>query len=270
MLPIRTEEDRNALYPSCQQWAEFVIYRLMASFVLVAGAWLGGWCWGRVADVLLDAGHRVLAPTLTGLGGRAELISRDVGLLTHVMDLDTLFRSEDLRRVILVGHSYGGTVITAAAEFLVERLDVLVFLDASIPEDGQSNNDVLPPTQSASIRQRALRDGDGWLVPPPSVMDWGLESDDVDWVERRLAPHPLKALEDPVRVSPAISRVPRAYIRSSRDSALYERLYARAAKEGWYCQEINGGHYPMLTAPHAVATALLEVERACRHRPDPL
>ncbi len=242
----------------------------MASFVLVPGAWLGGWCWSKVAGILRGAGHHVLAPTLTGLGDRAELISRDVGLLTHVMDLDALFRSEDLRRVILVGHSYGGTVITAAAELLVERLDVLVFLDASIPQDGQSNNDVLLPTQSASIRQRALRDGDGWLVPPPSVMDWGLESDDVDWVGRLLTAHPLKALEDPVRVSSAISRVPRAYIRSSRDSPLYERLYERAAKEGWHCREINGGHYPMLTAPHAVATALLEVEGACRHRPDPV
>ena len=165
----------------------------MASFVLVPGAWLGGWCWSKVAGVLRDAGHYVFAPTLTGLSDRAELISRDVGLLTHVMDLDALFRSEDLRRVILVGHSYGGTVITAAAELLVQRLDMLVCLDASVPEDGQSNNDVLLPTQSASIRQRALQDGDGWLVPPPSVVDWGLESDDVDRVERRLTAHPLKA-----------------------------------------------------------------------------
>jgi pimeloyl-ACP methyl ester carboxylesterase len=133
----------------------------MATFVLVPGAWLGGWCWRQVAGQLRSAGHDAVAITLTGVAERAHLLTAAVGLDTHVDDVVGVFLSGDLRDAVLVGHSYGGTVITAAAARVRERLRGLVYLDASVPMHGESNNDVLPPRIAAMVRERARKDGDG-------------------------------------------------------------------------------------------------------------
>jgi pimeloyl-ACP methyl ester carboxylesterase len=117
----------------------------MATFLCVPGAWLGGWCWRDVAGALQASGHTVIAATLTGLGERAHLLTRRIGLRTHVADIAGLVRYRDLSGVVLVGHSYGGTVITAVAEQVPERIRLLVYLDASVPRDGESNNDVVGP-----------------------------------------------------------------------------------------------------------------------------
>jgi len=137
----------------------------MATFVLVPGAWLGGWCWRQVAGQLRSAGHDAVAITLTGVAERAHLLTAAVGLDTHVDDVVGVFLSGDLRDAVLVGHSYGGTVITAAAARVRERLRGLVYLDASVPMHGESNNDVLPPRIAAMVRERARKGGDGWRVP---------------------------------------------------------------------------------------------------------
>jgi pimeloyl-ACP methyl ester carboxylesterase len=230
----------------------------MATFVLVPGAWLGGWCWRQVVGPLRSAGHDAVAITLTGLAERAHLLTPAVGLDTHVDDVVGAFLAADLRDTILVGHSYGGTVITAAAARLRERLRGLAYLDASVPRPGESNNDVLPPRIAAVVRERARKDGDGWRVPPPPAVDWGLDDETRAWVTPQLTPHPLKSLEDPLPLDAAPwTTLPRAFLRTSPASGAYQPLFERARVEGFLCHELDGGHYAMLTAPDVVATALL-------------
>lgn len=232
----------------------------MSMFLLVPGAWLGGWCWRYVASDLRAAGHAVIPATLTGLGERAHLLSRDIDLDTHVSDIVGLFEYRDLHDVILVGHSYGGTVITGVAERVPDRIRRLVYLDASVPRDGESNDDVIGPTMAAQLRASAMSDGDGWWVPPaPYVIGRLSEHRLRDWVAARLKSHPLRPFADPVRLtSPEAADLPRAFIQMTQ-SNLYRGLIARARDVGWYCKEISGGHYAMITEPKAVAAALNEI-----------
>jgi len=233
----------------------------MATYVLIPGAWLGGWCWSRVAPVLRAAGHHVVTPTLTGLGDRAHLLTRHVDLLTHVHDVVDVIVRGGLRDVILLGHSYGGAVITAAAEEIPDTLRWLVFLDASVPRTGESNNDVLPPELRERLRESARRDGDGWRVPPPSTHAWGLDAETRAWVESKLTPHPLASLEQSVSLDGRGARVRRAFFLTSATSESYRRFRDRAREDGWLCRELEGGHYAMLTAPATVAHALIELAR---------
>jgi pimeloyl-ACP methyl ester carboxylesterase len=232
----------------------------MATFVLVPGAWLGGWCWCDVARLILCAGHDAVTITLTGLAESGHLLTPAVGLETHIEDVVAALVHEDLHDVFLVGHSYGGTVITVAAARVPERLRGLVYLDAAIPTNGQSNNDVLPSRIGKMLREHARECGDGWRVPPPPDIDWGLDDGTRAWVVPRLTPHPLKSLEDPARFHAGIlATLPRAFLRTSLPSGVYQPFFERARAEGWQCRELNGGHYAMLTVPNVVATALLEL-----------
>jgi pimeloyl-ACP methyl ester carboxylesterase len=231
----------------------------MTTFVFVPGAWLGGWCWRDVATDLQARGHRVICTTLTGLGERAHLVSPDVGLDTHVGDVVGVLHFQDLSEIALVGHSYGGTVITAVAERVPGRIRCMVYLDASVPQDGESNNDVIGQELAAQIRSTAQA-GREWLVAPISVATWGLPDALLPWVEARLTPHPLRTLDEPVRLrSSAAAMLPRVFIRSSTQSALYGRLMERGRNAGWYCRDLTGGHYPMLTQPLALASSLAEL-----------
>jgi pimeloyl-ACP methyl ester carboxylesterase len=229
----------------------------MSTFLLVPGAWLGGWCWRYVAADLHAAGHRVIPATLTGLGERSHLLSREIGLDTHILDIIGLFQYRNLHDVILVGHSYGGTVITGVADRAPERVRRLVYLDASVPRDGESNDDVIGPTMAAQLRASAMSEGDGWKVPPaPYVIGRLSEHPLREWVAARLKPHPLRPLSEPVHLSsPKAAALPRAFIQTTQ-SDLYRGLIARARQADWHCQEIAGGHYAMITEPKAVAAAL--------------
>lgn len=232
----------------------------MAAFLLVPGAWLGGWCWRDVASHLHAGGHTVIAATLPGLGERAHLLCPDIGLDTHVADVADLFHQNDLSDVTLVGHSYGGTVITAVAERVPDRIQCLVYLDAATPRDGESNNDVIGPELAAALRSAAESGGDGWRVPPAGSVGDGLPDTLRCWVKERLTPHPLRPFGEPVFVrSQAAAALPRTFIRTSRQSVLYADLMARARAAGWSCRELKGGHYPMFTEPQLVATALAEL-----------
>ena len=232
----------------------------MSVFLLVPGAWLGGWCWRDVAARLHSAGHTAIPATLTGLGERAHLITPHVGLDTHVTDIVGLMHYRDLTEVTLVGHSYGGTVITAVAEQVSDRIRRLVYLDASVPRDGESNDDVIGPEMAAQLRSDAQSGGEGWRVPPAAYVLRGLDDAMRVWVEQRLTPHPLRSFSQPVRLrSQAAAALPRAFIRTSMQSDLYGRLIARARDAGWYCRELTGGHYAMLREPRVVAAALHEL-----------
>ena len=232
----------------------------MSIFLLVPGAWLGGWCWRDVAAPLRAAGHVVIEATLTGLGERAHLINPEISLETHVSDIVGLLHWRSLDDVVLVGHSYGGTVITAVAERVPRSIACLVYLDASVPRDGQSNDDVIGLEMASQLRASAISDGEGWRVPPAPYMTGRLSDISLrSWVEARLTPHPLRPFSEPVFLrSPKAAALPRAFIRTTQ-SALYERLLNDAGQAGWFCREIAGGHYAMFTQPRLVASALMEL-----------
>ncbi len=139
----------------------------MTTFVLIAGGNLGGWVWRRVRRLLESAGHAVYAPTLTGLGERAHLIRPEIDLHVHIRDVLGVLEYEDLRDVVLVGHSYGGMVITGVADRVSDRLAQLVYLDADVPRHGESEFDLLTPEERAEYEEAASARGEGWRVPPP-------------------------------------------------------------------------------------------------------
>lgn len=232
----------------------------MPDFLLVPGAWLGGWCWRYVCEDLRAAGHATIGATLTGLGERSHLLSPEISLETHIADIVNLFEYRDLRDVVLVGHSYGGTVITAVAERVPGRIGHLVYLDASVPRDGESNDDVIGERMASQLRASALADGDGWRVPPaPYVVERMSGHPLQRWVRDRLEPHPLRPLGEPVTIRSAdAARLPRAFIQTTQ-SDLYNGLMKRARAAGWHCRELTGGHYAMFTQPSAVARALNEL-----------
>lgn len=155
----------------------------MATFMLVHGAFHGGWCWKKVLPLLRAVGHEVFTPTLTGLGERAHLLTPTTNLQTHVQDVTAALEYEDLSGVVLVGHSYGGMVITAVAERVPERLRHLVYLDALVPGDGQTLFDLITPEGRARHHDMARTSGEGWRIPPCSLEDLGVTAaEDLQWM----------------------------------------------------------------------------------------
>jgi pimeloyl-ACP methyl ester carboxylesterase len=182
----------------------------MATFLLVQPAWLGGWCWDKVARRLRACGHDVYAPTLTGLGERAHLATPDVGLATHIDDIVSVAEFDDLDDLILVGTSSGGTVITGVANRIPGRIASLVYLDAFLPSDGQCTFDLLPPERRGVLEGLIETEGAGWLLPRLTPAPWPVivrdiwrvtDPADTGWMLPRLRPTPLAT-------SPSRSRLP--------------------------------------------------------------
>lgn len=229
----------------------------MATYVLVHGAWHGGWMWGAVGQELRAAGHEVFAPTLTGSGERVHLASPAIGLDTHILDVLNVFHYENLSDVNLVGWSYGGMVTTGVAEQVPEKIHQLIYLDAFVPENGQSLADVLGPEITAAAGQLAAAYGDGWRVPyyPPGA--------------DRTTDFMLKAAQQPVTLdNPQVAQVARTYVHFTAKPpddmyrGIFERIAARAREEGWNCRRMTTAHEGIFTAPHDVAMLLLELARA--------
>ena len=231
------------------------------SFVLVHGGWHGGWCWDRVAPLLRDAGHEIHAPTLTGLGERTHLLDPRIGLETHVRDVVGILESENLREVVLVGHSYGGMVISGVADLAIARLARLVYLDAFVPGEGQALFDLLPPERRDLYRQGAREWGEGWRVPPPPPHALGVTDEaEAGWLAAKLTPQPLRTFEQPVRLTnPAV--LPRTYIHCTTGPLVpsFAPFAAHARTEpGWCYRELATGHDAMFTAPDELSGLLLE------------
>ena len=162
----------------------------MATFLIAHGAWSAAWGWKKMRPLLQARGHALYTPTYTGLGERAHLASREVGLETHIADVLGTLEFEDLRDVVLVGHSYGGMVATGVADRARARLRRLVYLDAFVPRDGQSLLDLLPADVRERMREAARTAGDGWRVPPNPVPPDTSETD-LAWLMPRRVMHPL-------------------------------------------------------------------------------
>src|SRR4051812_5893566 len=159
-------------------------------FVLVHGAWSGGWCYARAAALLRSRGHTVFTPTLTGQGERAHLMSGAINLSTHIEDVLGVFKFERLSDVVLGGHSYGGMVITGVADRIAERVRALAYLDAFIPDDGQSLFDINIPANTQRFLAQAGASG-GLSVPPPPAAYFGVNAADAATVDALATPHPL-------------------------------------------------------------------------------
>jgi len=236
----------------------------MATFVLVHGGGHGGWCYQPVARLLRRAGHEVYAPTLTGLGERAHLLGPEVDLDLHVEDVVAVLHYEDLRDVILVGHSYGGMVITGVAGRAAERIGKLVYLDAANPENGQSLVDVAGPVIEMTRPAGKVVDGiELVLLPTPDAGTfYGVtDPEDLAWMAERLTPHPWRCFEQKLDLDDeaAYAAIAQYHIvctstLATRDEALVEG--ARAAGRLW---DIDTGHDLMITEPEKVTEALLGV-----------
>ena len=233
----------------------------MANFVLVHGAWHGGWCWVRVAAQLIQQGHRVLNPTLTGLGDRAHLLNRDVNLDTHIQDVIGTIEAEELTEVTLCGHSYGGVVITGAADRVADRISSIVYLDAFIPEDGQAQRDLISVKRQADADLMVSEQGDGWKVPPRSAESFMVQSpEDRDWVNRRCVPHPYATMTQPVSLTGNWKNISRkTFIKAGLYTTSPFGPFAEAAKNDpdWQYEEIDAGHDIMLDAPKELSDALV-------------
>jgi pimeloyl-ACP methyl ester carboxylesterase len=230
----------------------------VTTFVLVHGAWHGGWCWDRVAPLLRAAGHEVHAPTLTGLSERAHLLSPQVGLDTHVEDVVRLVDVLGLTDVVLVGHSYAGQVVTAVADRRPAAIGLRVHLDAFVGEDGESARDLLPETVEHHWAESAAQAGFGWLVPVRTLSVLGVtEQADVDWLTPKLTPHPWKTYTDPLRLTGAGAAVPAAFLECVSWMRVFAGQADRARARGWPVHELDTGHEAMVTAPRELADALL-------------
>jgi len=228
-------------------------------YVLVHGAWHGGWCWRQVAGRLRDLGHEVWTPTLTGLAERAHHLTPDTGLDTHIADVTRLIEFEDLRNVFLVGHSYAGMVISGVASQIPRRIGKLVYLDAFVPKAGESLLDILPPERAGFYLESAATAGDGWRVPPPPLAALGVtEPTLAAQVAPRLTDHPLRSFEQHA-AAPVSETMPRVFVHCSEGplAPSFARFaYMAQASAGWTSFELATGHDAMLTAAEALADLL--------------
>jgi len=236
----------------------------MASFVLVHGAWHGAWCWARVLPRLRAAGHAAHAVTLTGTGERAHLLQRGITLELHVADVVNLVTCEELDDVVLVGHSYGGLVITGAADRLLARhaglLRHLVYLDAVVPHPGESWSTHHAPELVTSRLAAAAAHPLGAL-PPPDAALYGLSGADREWVNRRQTPHPFGQYQEPLNFDAArIARVPRTFIDCTSPAwpSIAPMRQRVRSEPGWRVREIAIGHDAMVSAAEPLARLLLE------------
>ena len=232
------------------------------TFVLLHGAWHGGWCWQKMAPDLRAAGHVVYTPTQTGLGERSHLLSADVGIETFAQDLINLLVWEDLYNVVLVGHSFGGNVITAAADRVPERIAHLVYLDAIIPIPGQSAFATMDADIVAQRRQLAQQTSGGLTLPVPDPVAFGVTNeDDLHWLRSKCTPHPLATYEQVLKLQhPLGNHLPVTYVAVTPHYAptVASRDYARQRTD-WTYLEIDAGHDAMVTSPVALSELLLNL-----------
>jgi pimeloyl-ACP methyl ester carboxylesterase len=225
-------------------------------YVLVHGAWHGGWSWKKVKAILAEEGHTVYTPTLTGLGEHAHLLTPNVDLSTHIKDIVSLLEYEDLHNVILVGHSYAGMVITGVAQKSSNRISQLVYLDAFLPENNKAVIDYLTVP---SLDEIVSSKGDGWRIPLLARLeDLGVTAQqDIMWARPRIGDHPYKAFKDTIKLTNKDVDIEKTFIQLS-DFPWFVEAGERARQKGFnYRKMLKGGHNAMISAPEETALLLL-------------
>lgn len=241
----------------------------MMTFILVHGAWHGGWCWKKVVPLLRKTGSEVLTPTLSGLGDRSHLTKRldpsVIDLDLHIRDIVQLIKYEDLEQVVLVGHAYAGMVITGVSEVCPERLAHLVYLNGVVPANGESMNSQLAAVRGAEFAAwvaSAIRHGEGFL-PAPSKTEmrsrWGISDPaDIEWMSTHVTPQPVAAMSSPVRIdNPEAVAIPRSFICGAE--AGFQVVAKRVKEAGWAVYHVDSGHATMVTHPRELAEILLGI-----------
>lgn len=249
----------------------------MTTFVLVPGAWIGGWAWRDVAQQLRRAGNDAYPVTLTGLGERVHLASSQVDLETHIADVTNILEFEDLADVVLVGHSYAGIVVQGVADRIPDRIEKLIYLDTGPLPDGWSSLDFVPPNERTAVERSVEEAGDGWRWPFPGVDNLGAPSavadfDDAtrDLLTRKAVPQPFGTYRQPNRLTREFAGeyeriaivaggfgLPADQLRAMIASG--EGPFAAMTGPNWRFVELDTGHWPMLTAPDRLATLLQDV-----------
>jgi pimeloyl-ACP methyl ester carboxylesterase len=235
------------------------------TFVLVHGAWHGGWCWRRVIANLRTAGHVVFAPTLTGSGERVHLTRADLTLDDFATDVVNLIAAEELNDVILVGHSFGGNPVSVVADRMSERLRHLVYIDTLVLKDGESGFSLLDPAIVAQRIELAEKTSGGITIPPPSPEAFGVtDPADAEWLRRQLTPLPLNCYRAPIHLKyPLGNGVRKTFI------ACTNPIYRPAARThewvksepDWRYLELSTGHDAMITNPQGLAEMLIQCGR---------
>ena len=226
------------------------------TFLVCHGAWSGGWAWKKMHPLMQAAGHRLITPTYTGLGERVHLANGSISLETHIEDMLNVVKFEDLRDIVLLGHSYGGMGATGVADRARDRVAQLIYLDAFVPEDGQSLLDL-----NEADRQRMnelVKDG-GWRVPPRPLSP-DTPAADAEWLNARRVDMPVKCFDTRLELHGGRLTLPRSYIYATRitPADTFGQFARRTKNEaGWRYFEIDSTHTPNVTAPETLM-ALLE------------
>lgn len=220
------------------------------TFLLVHGAWHGGWCWQRVAHILRKQGHTVYAPTLSGVGERSHLQSERIDLTTHVLDVVNEVRWKDLDNIVLCGHSYGGMVITGAVEQVHDCVASIVYLDAFFPRNGQSLDDIVGATRPAT----------NGLVAPLTAEQFNVNAADRSWVNAHMTPQSAACFAEKLSVSGVLDKIGRkTYVRAQFDSTPhFHQNYDRLSKDStWRTFTVPCGHDVMVDKPAELAEILV-------------
>lgn len=224
----------------------------MATFIVAHGAWGAGWIWKKMHPLMSARGHRLITPTLTGLGERGHLSNAGIDLDTHIADILGVLKFEDLNGVYLIGHSYGGMVATGVADRARNRIAKLIYIDAFAPNDGDSVMSVIPETSRA--QRKATPDG----MIPPGPMPPDTPPADRAWAEPLRLPQPAKTFEQRLKFQNGPLTLPRHYIYCSRNPPddRFRQFYERAQREGWGHDAIDASHNPHVTCPELLADLL--------------
>ncbi len=245
----------------------------MATYVLVGGAWLGGWCWQPVARRLRDDGHDAYPVTLTGLGDRVHLARPEIDLDTHITDVVNLIEYEDLHDLVLLGHSYASLVITGVADRVPGRISQLVYLDTGPLPDGVVLIDTFPPEARQRIERQVEEHGDGWRYPMPPFEELastasleGLDEAQLELLRSRAVAQPFGTYTQPIRLeNPAREALPKLGILCSFSLEQVQQMIASGnplfrplADPNWRFVELPTGHWPMFSRPEDLARLLLD------------
>ena len=230
----------------------------MTTFVVAHGAWSAGWAWKKMHPLMRALGHTLVTPTYTGIGERSHLAHAGIDLNTHITDILNVLEFEDLRDIILIGHSYGGMVATGVADRAAERINHLVYLDAFVPRHSDSLLSLTPADNRSRVLEGVRTQGDGWRIPA-NPLPSDTHPDDVAWSMPRRVMQPLKTWEQPIELTGAVNALPTSYIYCSKfgPGDVFRQFADRARSEaGWTYFEMDASHNPHITVPKELAVLL--------------